>query len=94
MRLQRRPDERPQLSNFDVVEEPVPEPGPNEVLVRTRLLSVDPYIAGQIRGSWPVGAVMSAPVVSQVIKSNVAAYGSVNKKRGFSRRRLATCPRG
>jgi NADPH-dependent curcumin reductase CurA len=50
VRLQRRPDERPQLSDFDIVEEPVPEPGPNEVLVCTRSLSVDPKMAEQVSG--------------------------------------------
>ena len=75
-RLRRRPDGRPDPEDFELTEDSVPDPGPNEVLVRTRYLSVDPYMRGRMRDResyaepWSVGAVMSGGVVGEVIESN------------------------
>jgi NADPH-dependent curcumin reductase CurA len=41
--LASRPTGVPDESNFELVEQPVPEPGPGEVLVRVLWTSVDPY---------------------------------------------------
>ncbi|THE66832.1 NADP-dependent oxidoreductase [Salinadaptatus halalkaliphilus] len=78
--LSNRPTGEPTLSNFELVEEPVPEPGPKEVLVRTSVLSVDPYMRGRMRDSesyadpWPVGEPMRARSVGTVVESNHAAF--------------------
>src|ERR1700730_18139959 len=41
--LQQRPKGMPPPDDFELVEPPVPTPGPGEVLVRNRFLSLDPY---------------------------------------------------
>ena len=46
--LQSRPTGMPTPENFALVERPIPEPGTGEVLVRNRLLSVDPYMRGRM----------------------------------------------
>ncbi len=64
------------MENFELVENEVPEPGPGEVLVETRYLSVDPYMRGRMRDAesyaepWAVGDVMKAAVVGDVVESN------------------------
>lgn len=46
--LARRPRGWPDESTFELAEEPVPEPGPGEVLVRNVYMSVDPYMRGRM----------------------------------------------
>ena len=47
-RLARRPQGWPVADDVELVEVPVPEPGPDRVLVRNRFLSVDPYMRGRM----------------------------------------------
>ncbi|MFD1586549.1 NADP-dependent oxidoreductase [Halorientalis brevis] len=74
--LASRPTGEPTMENFELVENEVPEPGPGEVLVETRYLSVDPYMRGRMRDAesyaepWAVGDVMKAAVVGDVVESN------------------------
>ncbi|WP_254544232.1 NADP-dependent oxidoreductase [Halomarina pelagica] len=74
--LAERPDGRPTEDCFELVEREVPEPGPREVLVRTRYMSVDPYMRGRMRDAesyaepWDVGEAMHAGVVGEVVESN------------------------
>ncbi|NHN47774.1 NADP-dependent oxidoreductase [Halostella sp. JP-L12] len=74
--LASRPTGDPTAENFELVEGEVPDPGPREVLVRTRYLSVDPYMRGRMRDAesyadpWEVGDVMRAGVVGDVVESN------------------------
>jgi NADPH-dependent curcumin reductase len=46
--LRSRPEGTPGLDNFTLVESPVPEVGDGEVLIRTRWLSLDPYMRGRM----------------------------------------------
>src|SRR6266478_4051994 len=46
--LKSRPDGAPGLDNFELVRGPVPEPAEGEVLMRTRYLSLDPYMRGRM----------------------------------------------
>ncbi|MFB6354024.1 MAG: NADP-dependent oxidoreductase [Halobacteriales archaeon] len=79
-RLARRPSGRPDRDAFELVEEPVPEPGDDEVLVRTAYLSVDPYMRGRMRDResyaepWDVGQVLEGRVVGEVVASNHPDY--------------------
>ncbi|GAD53182.1 putative oxidoreductase YncB [Halarchaeum acidiphilum MH1-52-1] len=74
--LAQRPEGVPGDDDFDLVEADVPEPGPREVLVRTRYLSVDPYMRGRMRDEesyaepWAVGDVLQGGVVGEVAESN------------------------
>src|SRR5260370_35212717 len=47
--LASRPPGMPTLDNFSIVDAEVPEPKDGEVLLRTRFLSVDPYMRGRMR---------------------------------------------
>jgi len=75
-------DSRPQgaatVDHFRIVESPMPEPGPGEVLVRNRWLSIDPYMRGRMSDAKSyappaeVGAVMVGQTVGDVVASNDA----------------------
>lgn len=74
--LAARPIGWPKESDFNLIESPVPTPGPGQVLIRTLYLSVDPYMRGRMndRASYadPVrlGEVMTGGIVGQVVHSN------------------------
>jgi NADPH-dependent curcumin reductase CurA len=74
--LARRPEGVPDGDCFELRETEVPTPEAGEVLVRTRYLSVDPYMRGRMRDGesyaepWAVGEGMEAGIVDDVIESN------------------------
>jgi len=78
--LRRRPKGEPVAEDFDIVETPVPQPGPGEVLVRARYLSLDPYMRGRMSDaksySAPVelGAVMEGQTAGEVVASNAPGF--------------------
>jgi len=79
-RLAKRPEGKPDHDTFDLVETDVPEPGPGEVLVRTRYLSVDPYMRDRMSAGesyadpWAVGDPLRAGAVGEVVESNGAEF--------------------
>ncbi len=78
--LAKRPEGKPDRDAFELIERDVPEPGPGEALVRTRYLSVDPYMRGRMRAGesyaepWDVGEPLKAGVVGEVVESNGAGF--------------------
>lgn len=76
VRLASRPSGWVQEENFRLTEEPVPEPGAGEVLVRNVYLSVDPYMRGRMNEGksyvppFEVDGVLTGGVVGQVAASN------------------------
>ena len=76
IRLAARPVGEPTPSDFELVETPVPEPGPGQVLVRNRWMSVDPYMRGRMidRPSYvppfQVGAPLEGGAIGEVVASN------------------------
>jgi hypothetical protein len=76
IQLARRPQGEPAPDDFQLVETPMPEPGPGEVLIRNSYLSVDPYMRGRMRDvksyvpPFEIGAAMDGGAVGQVIASN------------------------
>ena len=66
---------------FELREIDVPTPTPGELLVRVRVLSVDPYMCGRMRDAesyaepWDVGDALKGGVVGEVVKSESDAYG-------------------
>ena len=74
--LASRPTGVPDESNFALVEQPVPEPGPGEVLVRVLWTSVDPYQRGRMSEARSyakpveIGEVMTAQAIGEVVESN------------------------
>jgi NADPH-dependent curcumin reductase CurA len=79
-RLASRPVGEPTHDDFDLVTVDRPEPGHDEVLVRTLYQSVDPYMRGRMRDAesyadpWDVGDPMRAGIVGEVVASNHADY--------------------
>ncbi len=61
--------------DFQWVETPIPEPGPDQMLTRTIYLSLDPYQWGRRRGGVEEpGEVCHGRTASQVVKSNLDGY--------------------
>jgi hypothetical protein len=73
--LRRRPSGAPDRSDFDIIEDPVPTPGPGQVVTRTIWLSIDPYMRGRLREQQTyakaieIGEVMTGETVGEVIAS-------------------------
>ncbi len=74
--LATRPTGYPEAENFEVVETPLPEPGPGEVLVRALYLSLDPYMRHRISDARsyappaPLGEVMIGGIIGEVVASH------------------------
>lgn len=74
--LASRPVGEPKASDFRIEEYAPPVPGEGQVLLRTVWLSLDPYMRGRMSDGpsyatpVPVGGVMEAGTVSEVIASN------------------------
>ncbi|MBV8405838.1 MAG: NADP-dependent oxidoreductase [Gammaproteobacteria bacterium] len=80
--LARRPQGVPVPEDFRLETRPVPTPGPGQALLRTRYLSLDPYMRGRMNDgpsyAPPVAldAVMTGQTVSVVEASNLADFRS------------------
>jgi len=78
--LASRPVGEPKPSDFRLEEFPVPQPGPGQMLLKTKWLSLDPYMRGRMSDApsyaKPVGIdeVMEAGTVSAVTASNNDKY--------------------
>ncbi len=78
--LAARPQGEPKESDFRLVEEPLPEPGPGQMLLRTLHLSLDPYMRGRMNAGpsyappVEVGQVMQGETVSRVEASNLETF--------------------
>jgi NADPH-dependent curcumin reductase len=74
--LRKRPAGLPTRDDFNVVDDPVPTPGPGEVVTRTLWLSIDPYMRGRLsdRKSYAPSAQIDEPMggegIGEVIASN------------------------
>ncbi|MDZ7827412.1 MAG: NADP-dependent oxidoreductase [Gammaproteobacteria bacterium] len=74
--LARRPEGMPVDEDFAIEKVPAPTPGPNELLLKTLWLSLDPYMRGRMsdRKSYAeplqIGEVITGGVVAQVVESN------------------------
>jgi NADPH-dependent curcumin reductase CurA len=78
--LKSRPEGAPNLDNFELVRSPVPEPGDGEVLMRTRYLSLDPYMRGRMSAAKSyakpveVGQPMVGGTVGEIMTSRNAKF--------------------
>src|SRR3954454_16897857 len=74
--LASRPVGDPKPSDFRLEHSPVPEPGPGQVLLKTKWLSLDPYMRGRMSDAPSyakpvgIGEVIEAGTVSEVVASN------------------------
>jgi NADPH-dependent curcumin reductase CurA len=74
--LASRPVGDPKPSDFRLEDSPVPQPGPGQVLLKTKWLSLDPYMRGRMSDAPSyakpvgIGEVIEAGTVSEVVASN------------------------
>jgi NADPH-dependent curcumin reductase CurA len=75
IRLAARPVGFPKESDFELVETPLPDPGPGELLVRNLYMSVDPYMRGRMNDvksyapPFELGKPLHGAAVGQVLHS-------------------------
>ena len=80
VRLARRPVGMPVAEDFALTEEPVPEPGEGELLVKIRFISLDPAMRGWMSDAKSyiapiaIGDVVRAAAVGEVVASRHAEY--------------------
>jgi NADPH-dependent curcumin reductase CurA len=67
--LARTPDGIPQPDDFELVTETLELPGPNQVMVEQRLLSIDPYVRTVLRFPKRVGQTIIGGAIGQVVDS-------------------------
>jgi NADPH-dependent curcumin reductase CurA len=78
--LKSRPDGAPGPDNFELVRREVPEPAEGEVLIRTRYLSLDPYMRGRMSAAKSyakpveVGEPMVGGTVGEIVASRHAKF--------------------
>jgi NADPH-dependent curcumin reductase len=78
--LASRPVGDPKPSDFRLEEFPVPQPGAGEMLLKTKWLSLDPYMRGRMSDAPSyakpvgIGEVMEGGTVSEVVASNSDKY--------------------
>lgn len=82
IRLASRPHGEPVAENFQHDSAPVGSPGDGEVLLRTKYLSLDPYMRGRLSAAKSyaqpieVGEVIVGATVSEVLESNAAGFAT------------------
>ena len=88
--LASRPEGRPTANNFQLNEQPLPEPADGQVLLRTVFLSIDPYMRGRMSDAEsyaaPValGDVMVGGTVSRVVSSKLDGFNEGDWVVGFT----------
>jgi NADPH-dependent curcumin reductase CurA len=74
--LKQYPEGMPSLDNWAMGELPVPDPGPGQILVKAKWLSVDPYMRGRMSPATNytkgvgIGELMQGGGVGEVVASN------------------------
>src|SRR6516165_12805889 len=78
--LAARPHGEPKESDFRLVEAPIPEPGPGQMLLRTLYLSLDPYMRGRMNA----GPSYAPPVeIGQVMGGDTVSRVEVSRREDF-----------
>jgi len=76
IQLARRPQGEPTHEDFQLVEVPLPDPEPGQMVIRNAYVSVDPYMRGRMRDvksyipPFEVDAPLDGGAVGQVVASN------------------------
>ena len=92
VQLAARPVGEPKPGDFELVEVEVPDPGPGEILVRNRWMSVDPYMRGRMNDlrsyvqPFEIGAPLEGGAVGEVVASEaeeIAAGQAVVHQLGW-----------
>src|SRR5262245_491236 len=75
-----RPTGEPMLENFRMIESEIPQPGKEQILLRSIYLSLDPYMRGRMSAAKSyaapveIGQVMEGRAVAEVVESNLPSY--------------------
>ncbi len=79
--LASRPSGRPTPDNFELVEQPLPEPGPGQLLVRNTYMSVDPAMRGRMEPTekhyttnFAIGGPLDGSAIGRVVASNADTF--------------------
>jgi NADPH-dependent curcumin reductase CurA len=82
IRFRSRPIGLPTPENFQIGDSEMPQPNDGEVLVRTRYISVDPYLRGRMREGrsyvppFAIGEVITSGVVGEVVESSAPGFAA------------------
>jgi len=74
--LKNRPKGKPELEDFEFVEEKKPQAGDGEVLLKTKYVSVDPYLRGRMRDEesyippFQLNEPLESGIIAEVVESN------------------------
>lgn len=74
--LKNRPTGKPSLKDFEFTEQKIPQPAEGEILLKTKYVSVDPYLRGRMRdeksyiASFEIGKPLESGIIAEVVKSN------------------------
>ena len=88
--LAARPQGAPKDSDFALVEDEMPAPAGNELLLRTIYLSLDPYMRGRMNAAksyaphGEIGETMVGGAVSEVMSSNVESFAPGDLVFGYT----------
>lgn len=88
--LAARPQGAPKDSDFALIEDVMPSPASDELLLRTIYLSLDPYMRGRMNAvksyspSVEIGETMVGGTVSEVVSSNVEAFATGDLVFGYT----------
>lgn len=88
--LASRPVGKPTVENFRLETTPIPSAGAGEVLLKTRYLSLDPYMRGRMSAgpsyaaNVKLGEVMVGGTVSEVVASNIPRFKKGDLVNAFS----------
>ena len=80
--LAKRPKGEPAADTLNLVETAIPQAGPNQMLLRTEYLSLDPYMRGRMNDApsyaapVEIGDVMVGGTVAQVVNSHVDGFAA------------------
>jgi NADPH-dependent curcumin reductase CurA len=65
----KRPEGPVSAASFEIIDEPVPQPGPGQVVVRNRYLSLDPYMRNALNHPENLGRPIEGRVIGQIMAS-------------------------
>jgi len=74
--LKKRPKGTPSIEDFEITEEGNPQPQEGEILLKTKYVSVDPYLRGRMRDEksyiapFEIGKPLESGIIAEVVESN------------------------
>ena len=82
IKLKNRPTGKPQLIDFQFSEEQKPEPSDGEILLKTKYVSVDPYLRGRMRD---IKSYIEPFQLNEAVESGIIAEVLASKNPNFKK---------